>query len=236
MKKGLYLLGLVAIIAIIGGTNGLTPRAKAEINCFIRFKVFDSKIYNPEIADSGLAKGGLVNKGDFVNAVQVGKLPFDSKISDSKLVNTIFDNLAISLCGKINGCDTKTLDMTVICDLGTGSAGNTIRDAQEAYNSRIAGMSTCQQGFFKNIQALNSQYVSDVRAANAKYYQQLAPRTAALLKAYRTADDKKKSAVLGDYIAYNQTLRKDLYKAQTIIFDKFISSRTTLQQGFNSCK
>lgn len=236
MKNGLYLLGLAVIIAILGGSNGFVPQAEAEAQCFIRFNFFDSKIHDVEVAESTLAEDGLIVKGDLINVIQDRKWPFDSKSNGSNLVNATLDKLETKLCGKIDGCDTKTLDMTVVCELGTEPTGGTIRDAQSAYNSRVNGMSTCQQGFFKEIQAVNRQYVRDVRAANAKYYQKLAPRTAALLKSYRTADDKNKGAILEEYIAYNQTLRKDLYKTQTIIFNKFIGSRATLQNDFNSCK
>lgn len=236
MKNGLYLLGLAVIIAILGGSNGFVPQAEAEAQCFIRFNFFDSKIHDVKVAESMLAENGLIVKGDLINAIQDSKWPFDSKSNGINLVNATLDKLETKLCGKIDGCDTKTLDMTVVCELGTEPTGGTIRDAQSAYNSRIAGMNTCQRQIFKDIEAINSQYLKDVRTANTRYYQQLAPRTAALLKSYRAADDKNMGAILEEYIAYNQTLRKDLYKTQTIIFDKFIGSRATLQNDFNSCK
>ena len=239
MKKVLYLLGLTVIIIALGRVNSFTPRAEAGEQCFIRFKVFDDKLHDSQVADAALAQDGLISKGDLINAVKGGKLPFDSKANDRKLVNAALDNLEIELCGKIDGCDAKTLDMAVVCELGTepGSTGNTIRDAQLAYNERIAGMNKCQQQIFKDIQITNSQYLKNVKAANAKYYQQLAPRTATLLKLYRFAsDDKEKSSIIEDYINYNKGLRKDLYEEQATIFNKFISSRTALQRDFDSCK
>ncbi len=239
MKKVLYLLGLTVIIISLGRVNSFTPRAEAGEQCFIRFKVFDDKIHDSQVADAALAKDSLISKGDLVNAVKGGKLPFDSKANNSKLVSAVLDNLEIEMCGKIDGCDAKTLDMAVVCELGTepGSTGNTIRDAQLVYNDRIAGMNKCQQQIFKDIQIINSQYLKDVKVANVKYYQKLAPRTGTLLKLYRFAnDDKEKSSIIEDYINYNKGLRKNLYEEQATIFNKFISSRTTIQEGFNFCK
>lgn len=237
MKNGLYLLGLAVIIAILGGSNGFVPQAEAEAKCFIRFNFFDSKIHDVGVAEATLIKDGLINKGDLANAVQDGKLPFDSNGNDSKLINTALDNLEIDLCGKVDGCDVKTLDTAIICQLGTEPTGSTISDAQSTYNSRIAGMNTCQRQIFKDIEAINSQYLKDVRTANTRYYQQLAPRTAALLKSYRLAkDNKEKSSILEDYVSHNTGLRQDLYEEQATLFNKFIGSRATLQNDFNSCK
>lgn len=237
MKKGLYLLVLVIAIVIFGGVNNIIPKVEARAQCFIRFKVFDDKIHNIEAAEATLIKDGLINKGDLANAVQDGKLPFDSNGNDSKLINTALDNLEIDLCGKVDGCDAKTLDTAIICQLGTEPTVSTISDAQSTYNSRIAGMNTCQRQIFKDIEAINSQYLKDVRTANTRYYQQLAPRTAALLKSYRLAkDNKEKSSILEDYVSYNTGLRQDLYEEQATLFNKFIGSRATLQNDFNSCK
>ncbi|HNW20045.1 MAG TPA: hypothetical protein PLA53_00935 [bacterium] len=236
MKKSLYLLGLVAAITLVGGVNGFIPQAEAGTQCFIRFNVLDSKIYSLETVETILLKANLINRGDLTGSTQQERrMPFDSKVGDSQVVNETLDNLQINLCGKVDGCDTRTLDMEVICELSTSPTGNTIRDAQLAYRSRITEMNACQQGFFKKIRALNSQYVRDVRAANVQYYQQLAPRTAALLKSYRAADDKDKRAILDEYITHNQILRRDLYTTQTIIFETFINSRTALQNNFNFC-
>jgi hypothetical protein len=235
MKKFLFLLGVAVAFIFLSQGYFLAPEAKAETLCLIRFSVFDNKIYDPVVAEGLLIKENLISKGALVTAIKDGKLPFDSSAKDSKIVEATFNELEIQLCGKVGTCDKKTLDMQIVCESG-GLTGNTVNDAQLAYNSRIASMNTCQRQIFTEIQAKNNLYLQAVRTANVHYYQQLAPLTANLLKVYRYSKDGDKSKILNDYITENKNMRKTLYKSQTATFDKFIRDRIALQTSFDSCK
>lgn len=236
MKKILFLLSVIIAFTFVSKGYFLTPEARAETVCLIRFNIFDSKVYDPSVAEGLMIKDNLVAKGALVNAVKYRKLPFDSNTGDSKIISSVFNELEIQLCGKIGSCEKKYLDMQVVCE-AESSIGTTIDEAQLAYNRRIANMSTCQKEVFIAIQNKNTQYLQAVKIANSQYYQKLAPLTVNLLKLYRySKDDKSRELLLNDYVLANKVLRGKLYNSQTKVFNKFINDRTVLQKSFDDCK